>query len=131
MIRKISHIGVAVKDLDEAMKFYEENLGLEIGGMRELKELKVKLAFIPLGESEIELLQSTDPNDSIAKFIEKNGEGIHHIALEVDRIEENLQKLKAKGVQLIDEKPKIGAHGRIAFVRARGVLIELCEPMEH
>ena len=131
VIRKITHIGVAVKDLNEAIKFYEENLGLEIGGIEEVEEQKVKVAFIPLGESRIELLQSTDPNGPIAKFIEKRGEGIHHIALEVERLKETLQKLKERGVQLIDEKPRIGAHGmKIAFLHPRstkGVLLELCE----
>lgn len=131
MIRKINHIGVAVKDLDEATKFYGEILGLEIGGIEEVREQKVKVAFVPLGESRIELLQSTDPAGPVARFIEKRGEGIHHIALEVERIEDTLQKLKERGVQLIDEKPRIGAHGmRIAFLHPRstkGVLIELCE----
>ena len=134
MIKKINHIGVAVKDLNEAIKFYEENLGLEIEGTEEIKEQKVKVAFIPLGESRIELLQSTDPNGPIAKFIEKRGEGIHHIALEVEGIEETLRKLKERGVQLIDEKPRIGAHGmKIAFLHPRGtkgVLMELCEKHE-
>jgi len=134
MIKKINHIGVAVKDLNEGIRFYRENLGLEIEGIEEIKEQKVKVAFIPLGESRIELLQSTDPNGPIAKFIEKKGEGIHHIALDVERIEETLQKLKEKGVQLIDEKPRIGAHGiKIAFLHPRGtkgVLMELCEKHE-
>ena len=134
MIKKINHIGVAVKDLNEAMKFYEENLGLEIEGTEEVKEQKVKVAFIPVGESRIELLQSTDPNGPVARFIEKRGEGIHHIALEVDHIEEFLQKLKEKGVQLVDEKPRIGAHKmKIAFLHPRstkGVLLELCEKHE-
>jgi len=134
MMKKINHIGVAVKDLNEASRFYREILGLEIGGIEEIKEQKVKIAFIPLGESRIELLQSTDPSGPIAKFIEKRGEGVHHIALEVERIEETLQKLKERGVQLIDEKPRIGVHGmKIAFLHprdAKGVLIELCEKRE-
>lgn len=134
VVKKINHIGVAVKDLEEAIRFYRETLGLEIEGIEEIKEQKVKVAFIPLGESRIELLQSTDPNGPIAKFIEKRGEGIHHIALEVERIEETLQKLKEKGVQLIDEKPRIGAHRmKIAFLHprsAKGVLLELCETHE-
>jgi methylmalonyl-CoA epimerase len=134
MIKKIDHIGVAVKDLNEGIRFYRENLGLAIEGIEEIKEQKVKFAFIPLGESTIELLQSTDPNGPIAKFIEKRGEGIHHIALEVERIEEALQKLKEKGVHLIDEKPRIGTHGmKIAFLHPRstkGVLIEICEKQE-
>jgi len=131
IMKKIDHIGVAVKNLNEAMKIYRESLGLEIEGTEEVKEQGVKVAFIPLGESRIELIESTDPNGPIAKFIERKGEGIHHIALEVDHIEDALQKLKEKGVQLIDEKPRIGAHKmKIAFLHPRstkGVLLELCE----
>jgi methylmalonyl-CoA/ethylmalonyl-CoA epimerase len=94
----------------------------------------VKVASIPVGKSRIELLQSTDPDGPVTKFIEKRGEGIHHIALEVERIEWSLQKLRERGVQLIDEKPRIGTHGlKIAFLHPRstkGVLIELCEKLE-
>ena len=130
-VKKIDHIGVAVKNLKEAMRLYEESLGFEIEGTEEVKEQGVKVAFIPVGESRIELIESTDPNGIIAKFIERRGEGIHHIALEVGHIEEALQKLKERGVQLIDEKPRIGAHKmKIAFLHpksTRGVLLELCE----
>ena len=131
IIKKIAHIGVAVKDIDEAVKFYKKNLHLEVKGIEEVEQQKVKIAFIPVGESSIELLQSTDPEGPIAKFIEKRGEGIHHLALEVDKIEEILEELKKRGVQLIDEKPRIGAHRtKIAFIHPRstcGVLLELCE----
>jgi len=131
MMKKIDHIGVAVENLNEAMKLYKESLGLEIEGTEEVKEQKVKVASIPVGESRIELIESTDPNGPIAKFIKSRGEGIHHIALEVDNIEGVLQKLKERGVQLIDEKPRIGAHKmKIAFLHPRstkGVLLELCE----
>jgi methylmalonyl-CoA epimerase len=134
VIKKIDHIGVAVENLNEAMKLYSESLGLEIEGTGEVKEQKVKVAFIPLGESRIELIESTDPNGLIAKFIKSRGEGIHHIALEVDHIEDALQKLKERGVQLIDEKPRIGTHKmKIAFLHPRstkGVLLELCEKRE-
>ena len=134
MIKKISHIGIAVENLDETMKLYRESLGLKIEGTEEVKEQRVKIVFIPVGESRIELLESTDPNGPIAKFIGRRGEGIHHIALEVDHIEEALQKLKERGVQLIDEKPRIGAHKmKIAFLHPRstkGVLLELCEKQE-
>lgn len=131
MIKKIDHIGVAVENLNEAIRLYRESLGLEIEETEEVKEQRVKVAFIPVGESRIELIESTDPNGPIAKFIERRGEGIHHIALEVDHIEDALQKLKERGVQLIDEKPRIGAHKmKIAFLHprsAKGVLLELCE----
>ena len=134
MVKKIDHIGVAVENLNEAMKLYSESLGLEIEGTEEVKEQKVKVAFIPVGESRIELIESIDPNGIIAKFIERRGEGIHHIALEVDHIEDALKKLKERGVQLIDEKPRIGAHKmKIAFLHpksTKGVLLELCEKQE-
>jgi len=134
MIKKISHIGIAVENLNEAMKLYKESLGLEIEGTEEIKEQKVNVAFIPVGESRIELIESTDPDGPIAKFIERRGEGIHHVALEVDRIEDALQELKEKGVQLIDEKPRVGAHKmKIAFLHpksTKGVLLELCEKQE-
>jgi len=131
MIKKINHIGIAVKDLDGTAKFYKEILDLEMEGIEEVIDQKVKVGFIPMGESRIELIQSTDPEGPIATFIAKRGEGIHHIALEVDRIEETLQKLKEEGIQLIDEKPRMGAHRlKIAFIHprsTRGVLLELCE----
>ncbi|UCE57317.1 MAG: methylmalonyl-CoA epimerase [Candidatus Bathyarchaeota archaeon] len=131
MIKKIDHIGIAVKNLNETTRFYRENLGLEIEAVEEIKEQKVKVAIIHIGEGRIELLQSTNLDGPIAKFIEKRGEGIHHIALEVERIEETLQKMKKKGVQLVDQKPRIGANRmKTAFLHPRstkGVLIELCE----
>lgn len=131
MIEKIDHIGVAVKNLDETLKVYTEILGLKTAGVEEVEDQKVKVAFIPIGESEIELLESTDPEGSIAKFIEKRGEGIQHIALKVNDLEKTLEDLKAKGIRLIDEKPRNGAGGaKIAFIHpkaTRGILIELCE----
>ncbi|ADL07955.1 methylmalonyl-CoA epimerase [Thermosediminibacter oceani] len=128
---KIDHIGIAVKSIEEASKIYTELLGLEMHGVEEVAEQKVKVAFIPVGESEVELLESTDPEGPIARFIEKNGEGIQHIAFRVDDIEKALEELKQKGVRLIDEKPRYGAGGaKIAFIHpkaTKGVLIELCE----
>lgn len=131
MIQKIDHIGVAVKSIDEAMKIYTEFLGLEVTGIETVEEQKVKTAFVPVGESKIELLESTSPDGPIAKFIEKRGEGIQHIALRVDNLEAKLKELKEKGVRLIDETPRLGAGGaKIAFIHpkdTKGVLIELCE----
>jgi len=128
---KIDHIGIAVKDLEEAKKIYTDLLGLEVHGEEIVEEQKVKVVFIPVGDSEVELLESTDPEGPIAKFIEKNGEGIQHIAFRVDDIEKALEELKQKGVRLIDEKPRYGAGGaKIAFIHpkaTKGVLIELCE----
>lgn len=131
MIKKIDHLGIAVKSIDEALKVYEDILGLECSGQEIVEEQKVKVAFIPIGESNIELLESTSPDSAVAKFIEKRGEGIQHIALQVDNIEKLLEDLKQKGIRLIDEKPRIGAGGaKIAFIHpkdTKGVLIELCE----
>lgn len=131
MIQKIDHIGIAVKDLDEVLKFYENTLGIKCKGTEVVEEQHVKTAFLPLGDSEIELLESTSDDGPIAKFIEKNGEGIQHLALRVDNIESVLDEMREKGVRLIDEKPRIGAGGaKIAFLHPKsthGVLLELCE----
>ena len=130
MIHKIAHLGVAVKDIEETEKFYSEVLGLKIHDRENLKEIKA--SFIPVGDTAIELLQSTTPEGVLSKFIEKKGEGIHHIAYHVDDIEKTLEDLKAKGVPLIDEKPRRGAHNsKVAFLNPKGtygVLVELVEP---
>ncbi len=130
-VLKIDHIGIAVKNLEEALKLYADVLGMENIGTEIVEEQKVKVAFLPCGESELELLESTSPDGPVAKFIEKNGEGLQHIALRVDNIEEALKRLKSKGVRLIDEKPRYGAGGaRIAFLHPKatgGILLELSE----
>ncbi|MFZ5634147.1 MAG: methylmalonyl-CoA epimerase [Bacillota bacterium] len=131
MIKKIDHIGIAVRDLNEAVKLYEGLLGLKVTETEVVEEQKVRVAFLPTGDSEVELLESTAPDGPIARFIEKNGEGIQHIAFRVDNLEEKLAELKEKGVRLIDEKPRRGAGGAmIAFLHPKstfGTLIELCE----
>lgn len=131
MVRKIDHIGIAVRDLKEAIKFYEGMLGLKVTEIEEVADQKVRVAFLPAGDSEVELLESTTPDGPIARFIEKNGEDIHHIAFRVDNAEEKLAELKGKGVRLIDEKPRRGAGGAmIAFLHPKstfGALIEICE----
>lgn len=131
MIKKIDHIGIAVKDLDVALKFWEGQLGLKAIETEVVEEQKVKVAFLPTGESEVELLESTTPDGPIAKYIEKNGEGIQHIAFRVDNLEKRLAELKEKGVRLIDEKPRRGAGGaKIAFLHPKstfGILVELSE----
>jgi len=131
VIKKIAHLGIAVKDLEAAKSFYLDVLGLDCTGEEEVPSQKVRTAFIPVGEVNIELLESTDPEGPIAKAIEKRGEGIHHVAFEVEDIHAALAALKAKGVRLIDEEPREGAHGaKIAFIHPKasmGVLVELCE----
>ena len=127
----VDHIGVAVKDLRKALEFWEKTLGIPCVGVEEVAEQKVRTAFLPVKDTEIELLEPTADDSPVAKFIEKKGEGIHHIALRVENLEEALEELKARGVQLIDEKPRYGAGGaRIAFVHPKatgGVLLELSE----
>lgn len=131
MVSKVDHIGIAVRDLDEALKFYEEVLGIKCVDTEIVEEQKVKVAFLPIGDTEVELLESTEEDGPIAKFIEKRGEGIQHIAYRVDNIEKAIEELKEKGIRLIDEKPRYGAGGaKIAFLHPKstfGVLIELCE----
>lgn len=131
MVNKLDHIGIAVKNLEETLKFYEQTLGLKATGIEEVKEQKVRVAFLPIGDTEVELLESTEEDGPIAKFIAKNGEGIQHMAYSVDNIEEAIEKMKAEGVRMIDEKPRYGAGGaQIAFCHPKstsGVLVELCQ----
>ncbi|HUN56300.1 MAG TPA: methylmalonyl-CoA epimerase [Smithella sp.] len=133
-VLKVDHIGIAVKSVDAAKQLYSGLLGLAHTGSETVAEQKVTTAFFPAGDSEVELLESTTPDGPIAKHLEKKGEGIQHIAFRVENIEEALAELKAKGVQLIDERPRIGAGGaKIAFLHPKstfGVLIELCERNE-
>ncbi len=130
-VLKVDHIGVAVKNIDNAAKFWEGVLGLKIVAREEVAAQKVITAFIPCGDSEIELLESTAEDGPIAKFIEAKGEGIQHVALRVDNIVEALAELKQQGVRLIDENPRGGAGGAsIAFLHPKatgGVLLELCQ----
>ena len=126
----IEHIGIAVKNLSEAIKFYEEIFGLKCYGIEEVKDQKVKTAFFKIGGTKIELLESTEPDGPIGKFIEKRGEGIHHIALATDDMNSDLKELKEKNIKLIDENPRKGAEGlNIAFLHPKStfsVLTEIC-----
>ncbi len=130
-ILRIDHLGIAVNSMDEGKAFWTDVLGLEFAGAETVEEQKVTTGFFPVGESEVELLQSTSPDGPVAKFIEKKGQGMQHIAFVVENIEEALEELKGKGVKLIDEKPRKGAGGRqIAFLHPKatgGVLLELTE----
>ena len=127
----IEHIGIAVKNLDEAVKFYEQIFGLKCYAVKEVKDQKVKTAFFKIGQTKIELLETTDPKGPIGKFIEKKGEGIHHIAFAAENLDQSLTELKEKQVKLIDETPRKGAEGlNIAFINPKstfGVLTEICE----
>ncbi|MBN4050885.1 MAG: methylmalonyl-CoA epimerase [Alkaliphilus sp.] len=130
-VKKIDHIGIAVKNIEESLKFYKDVLGIECTEIEEVAEQKVKVAFLPIGDTELELLESTDKEGPIARFIEKKGEGMQHIAFQVDNIEEAIKNMIDKGVRMIDEKPRYGAGGaKIAFCHPKstgGVLVELSE----
>jgi methylmalonyl-CoA epimerase len=131
MIKRIDHIGIVVNDLKEALRVYQQALGLSLAKIQERPDQAVTIAFLPTGESEIELVQPITSDSGVAKFLEKRGEGIHHICLEVDDIEKVLADLRERGLQLIDEMPHTGPEGeRFAFIHpksAQGVLIELYE----
>jgi methylmalonyl-CoA epimerase len=128
---KIDHLGIATKGIEEALKFWEDALGLENVHTETVEEQKVRVAMLPIGESRVELLEPTSDDSPISKFLEKRGGGIHHIAIEVDDIVASLAKLKSEGARLIDEEPKIGAEGcLVAFVHpaaSGGVLLELVQ----
>jgi methylmalonyl-CoA/ethylmalonyl-CoA epimerase len=131
MLTKINHIGIAVHSLDTSIPFYRDQLGMTFEGTEVVAEQKVKVAFFLVGESRIELLEATADDSPVAKFLAKNGEGIHHMAYEVDDIVATLERLKADGVRLIDEAPRKGAHkSLIAFLHPKvtgGVLTEICQ----
>jgi len=127
----IEHIGIAVNSIEESIPYYEEVLGLKCYAIEEIKDQKVKTAFFKIGNTKIELLESTDPEGPIGKFIEKRGQGMHHMAFAVDGIENALQEAEEKGIRLIDKEPRKGAEGLdIAFLHPKstsGVLPEFCE----
>lgn len=129
-ISHIEHIGIAVNSLEEAIPFYEETLGLKCYAVEEVADQKVKTAFFMVGQTKIELLESTDPEGPIGKFLEKKGQGIHHLAFAVDNVNDSLNELGEKGVQLIDKSGRKGAEGlNIGFLHPKatlGVLTEIC-----
>ena len=129
-ISHIEHIGIAVKNLEESIKYYETVIGLKCYAVEEVKDQKVKTAFFQVGQTKIELLESTEPDGPIGKFIEKKGEGIHHLAFCVDDVAKSLAEAESKGIQLIDKAPRKGAEGlNIGFLHPKStisVLTELC-----
>ncbi|HYO90559.1 MAG TPA: methylmalonyl-CoA epimerase [Pyrinomonadaceae bacterium] len=132
---KIDHLGIATRQIEEALGFWREALGLQVVDVEEVAEQRVRVAMLPIGESRVELLEPTSDDSPIAKFLEKRGPGIHHIAVRVDDINSALARLKESGARLIDEQPRVGAGGSlIAFVHpssANGVLLELVEQTAH
>jgi methylmalonyl-CoA/ethylmalonyl-CoA epimerase len=131
MVNKINHIAIVVPDLEAGTTFWADALGLTVSKTEDVPEQQVRIAFLPVGDSNIELLSPTDDQSGVARYLEKRGPGLHHICLEVDNIEESLQQLKEAGVQLIDETPRAGHDGvRMAFIHpkaAGGTLVELYE----
>jgi len=130
-VTKLDHIGIAVKSIDDSLAFYRDILGINATGTETIADQKVRVAFLPLGDTELELLESTSPDGPVAQFIEKRGEGIQHIALRVENIEEALRELKEKDFKLIDVQPRYGAgNARIAFLHPKatgGILLEISE----
>jgi len=131
MIIGLDHVGIAVNRMDDVLPIYEELLGLKLKELRKSNQHKIKAAFFAVGETNIELIEPLDKESPVSKFLEKRGQGIHHVAFRVDNIEKMLKQLKAKGIVLIDEKPRTGIEGgKIAFLHPKStgnVLIELCE----
>jgi len=136
MLKKINHIAVAVNNLEEAAKFYQTILGLDLSGVEVVSAQKTKVGFFKIGESNIELVQPAEPDSPLVKYLETKGPGIHHICFEVDDVEAEVKAFLEKGATMVDQKPRPGAHStKVAFVHPKsssGVLIELCElPKEH
>ena len=133
MIDKIHHVGIAVHSLDEALKFYRDTLGLHVHAEDTVEDQGVRAALLTIGESEIELLEPTSPEANMAKFLERRGEGLHHICFQTGDVDGDLQVLKDKGVDLVDQASRPGLAGMICFLHpkaSRGVLVELATPME-
>lgn len=130
-ITKVDHVGIAVRNLEETLKFYSQALGLEVTGTEEVPDQKVRVAVVPVGGTNLEFLESTAPDGPVARFIDARGEGIHHLALRVDDVVVALEAVQAAGGRLIDERPRVGAGGAlIGFIHPRsagGVLLELCQ----
>ena len=133
-VKCLNHIGVAVRSIDEQKSFYEDSLGMEFEGIETVPDQKVRVAFFRTDQVRIELLEPTEPDSTIAKFFEKRGQGLHHVAYTVENIKARIQEFKAAGLRMIDDEPRSGAHQmQIAFVHPKstfGVLTELCEPSE-
>jgi len=133
MIQKVHHVGVVVRDMEQAMRFYRDTLGLHVHKLETIQEQGVKAALLKLGDSEIELLEPVVPDTGIARYLERKGEGLHHVCFQVDDVERDLEALKARGTEMIDQTTRIGLAGRICFLHPNamdGTLVELCEPLD-
>ncbi len=133
MIQKVHHVGIAVHDLESALRFYRDLLGLHVHKQSVVEEQGVKAALLSVGQSEIELLEPTGPDTPVGRFLARRGEGLHHICFQTDDVARELESLKAKGVELVDQRPRQGLAGLICFLHPRahhGVLVELAQPLE-
>jgi methylmalonyl-CoA epimerase len=133
MLKRIHHVGIVVKSLDDSYRFYRDVLGLRVQKTAEVRDQGVRAALLTVGHSEIELLEPIDPKGTVARFLEKRGEGMHHVCFETDGVERELAAAKAAGIPLIDEKPRAGLAGRICFLHPKGtagVLVEYAEPVD-
>jgi methylmalonyl-CoA epimerase len=131
MIKRLSHVSVAVQSLDDALAFYRDLLGLEVTRTLALPDRQLKVAFVKIGDTEIELIEPTSKDNTVTRFLERRGPGLHHICLEVDDLEAAMAELNGRGAEFVDPKPSPGAAGRVAFILpevGRGVLVELNEP---
>ncbi|MEX2247599.1 MAG: methylmalonyl-CoA epimerase [Dehalococcoidia bacterium] len=132
MIKKVHHIGIVVRDMEQAMRFYRDTLGLHVHRQEMIEDQGVKAALLTLGDSEIELLEPVAPDTGVARYLERRGEGLHHLCFEVLSVDTDLAGLKQKQVELIDQEPRDGLAGRICFLHPSaldGTLVELCEPV--
>ncbi|HUF54719.1 MAG TPA: methylmalonyl-CoA epimerase [Dehalococcoidia bacterium] len=133
MITKIHHVGIAVHDLDKSLEFYRDTLGLHVHALDSVEDQGVRAVLLTIGESEIELLEPTSPEANMAKFLERKGEGLHHICFQTPDVDGDLAELEAKGVEMVDHKSRVGLAGQICFLHPRassGVLVELATPMD-
>jgi methylmalonyl-CoA epimerase len=133
MITKIHHIGIAVHSLEDSLKFYRDTLGLHVHAQDTVQDQGVTAALLTIGESEIELLQPLSPDSPVGKYLERKGEGLHHICFETPDVDAELEEIKGKGVPVVDEKPRKGLAGMICFLHpkaSRGVLVELATPID-
>ena len=133
MLKRIHHVGIVVRNLEDAYHFYRDALGLPVHKTAEVQDQGVRAALLTVGHSEIELLEPIDPKGTVARFLEKRGEGMHHVCFETDNVEHELAAAKAAGIPLIDEKPRVGLADRICFLHPKGtagVLIEYAEPVD-
>ncbi len=133
MIQKIHHVGVVVRDMEQAMRFYRDTLGLPVHKLETIQEQGVRAALLTIGNSEIELLEPVVPDTGVARYLERKGEGLHHICFQVDDVERDLATLKMRGTEMIDQQTRIGLAGRICFLHPSamdGALVELCQPLD-